>query len=334
VSERRGRALAVLLVRLYPRALREAHGEEMAAFLESRFARVGRHPLRALRVLAGAVRDLVVTWRAERLERRRLVESGSRSESAMGGLAQDLRYAARRLARTPVFSLGALAIMAIAIGATTGVFALVNAMLLAPPPYSDVSRVVNIYQDTDDGEIGSTSYPAYRDIAAMDGVFAAVGASTTGLREVNAQLPVDELDTLDGHLGSTLASVRMTAGVLGLFSILALLLAGIGIYTIVSFSVAGRMPEIGIRVALGAARGRVIRMVVGEVALTVGAGLVLGTALVVLLNARLGPSLGGRLEPVTLAVAAAVMALAVGVAAWLPARRAAAVDPVDALRGN
>ncbi|MGD8276622.1 MAG: ABC transporter permease, partial [Gemmatimonadota bacterium] len=91
---------------------------------------------------------------------------------------QDLRYAFRRLVRTPVFSLGALLIMAIAIGANTGVFALVNTMLLKPPPYADADRVVNIYQDSDDGEPGSTSYPAYRDMAELEGVFTAVGATS------------------------------------------------------------------------------------------------------------------------------------------------------------
>jgi ABC-type antimicrobial peptide transport system permease subunit len=155
-----------------------------------------------------------------------------------------------------------------------------------------------------------------------------------GVRTVNADLPVDQLGTLSTHLGTALASARLSAGLLGLFSVLALVLASVGIYTIVSFSVAGRMPEIGIRVALGAERGRVIRMVVGEVALTVGIGLAAGTTLVLVANARLGPSVGGGLEPGTLGAAAAIMALAVGVAAWLPARRAAAVDPVEALRGG
>jgi len=178
VSDRRGRVLAGLLVRLYPRTLRDAHGAEMAAFLEVRFARVGGRPLRALRELSGAVRDLVVTWREERWERRRLRETERRREPRMSGLVQDLRYAFRRLARTPVFSLGALLIMAIAIGANTGVFALVNTMLLKAPPYGDADRVVNIYQDSDDGEPSSTSYPAYLDMAEPGGVFAAVGATS------------------------------------------------------------------------------------------------------------------------------------------------------------
>lgn len=68
--------------------------------------------------------------------------------------------------------------MAIAIGANTAVFAVVNQVLLRPPSYEQPERVVNIYQDSDDGEPSSTSFPAYRDMAAMDGVFEAVSATT------------------------------------------------------------------------------------------------------------------------------------------------------------
>lgn len=157
----------------------------------------------------------------------------------------------------------------------------------------------------------------------------------TALRAVNPQLPVDGLGTMDTHLGSVLASTRASAGMLGLFSFLALLLASVGIYTIVSFSVAGRMPEIGIRVALGAARARVIRLVVGEVALTVGLGLLLGTGVVVAVGARVGSGFLGMelLHAGTLATALAILVATVGIASYLPARRAARVDPVHALRG-
>ena len=93
-------------------------------------------------------------------------------------------------------------------------------------------------------------------------------------------LPLARLATMESHLGDALVTPRVSAGILGLFSVLALLLASVGIYTIVSFSVAGRMPEIGIRVALGAQGSRVIRMVVGEVAVTVAVGLVVGVMVV------------------------------------------------------
>jgi ABC-type antimicrobial peptide transport system permease subunit len=93
-------------------------------------------------------------------------------------------------------------------------------------------------------------------------------ALRSALRELNPRLPVDRLDTMRGHLTAALAGPRLATGVLGLFSLLALTLASIGIYTIVSLTVAGRRSEIGLRIALGAERGRVIRFVTGRVATT------------------------------------------------------------------
>jgi hypothetical protein len=95
----------------------------------------------------------------------------------MSLLLQDTRYAIRRLSRTPVFSLFAIAILAIGIGLNVAVFGLVDAMLLRPPPFAEPDRIVHIYQDSDSGEPASTAYPAYRDIAAMTDVFAGVAAS-------------------------------------------------------------------------------------------------------------------------------------------------------------
>ncbi len=80
----------------------------------------------------------------------------------METLLQDLRYAARHLLRSPVFTLGAVALLAIGIGANTTVFTVVDALLFRPPPWSHPERVVHVYQDSDDGEPSSSSYPATR----------------------------------------------------------------------------------------------------------------------------------------------------------------------------
>jgi predicted permease len=162
-----------------------------------------------------------------------------------------------------------------------------------------------------------------------------LGALRSELRTVNPSLPVVELTTAEGHLGAALAVPRVSASLLGVFSMLALLLASVGIYTIVSFAVAGRLPEIGIRVALGAARTRVVRLVVGEVAGTVAVGLALGGAVVMAVGLRFGSALSGVnvLDPMTLLASILVLGGVVGLASYLPARRAARVDPVNAMRG-
>ncbi|MEX2467660.1 MAG: ABC transporter permease, partial [Gemmatimonadota bacterium] len=96
----------------------------------------------------------------------------------MGGWAQDIGYALRRLRGTPLFTIGAVVIVAVAIGANTAMFALVHAALFEPPPYPELERVVHVYQDSDEGEPSSSSYPAYRDMLSTTDVFAAVGATS------------------------------------------------------------------------------------------------------------------------------------------------------------
>jgi putative ABC transport system permease protein len=156
------------------------------------------------------------------------------------------------------------------------------------------------------------------------------------LTEVNARLPMTRLATFETHLGEALAVPRFSAGMLGLFSLLALALASLGVYTIVSFSVAGRRREVGIRVALGAERSRVVRMVVGEVAWTVGLGLLAGGAVVVLAASRMQGLLFGSqiLSFETFGLAVLILGMAIGFASWIPAWRASSVDPATALRGS
>ena len=96
----------------------------------------------------------------------------------MGSWIEDTRYAARRLARTPLFTVAAIAILALAIGVNTAAFTVVDGMLFRPPPFEDPDRLVSVYQDSDDGEPSSTSFPAYGDMAAMTGVFAGVAATS------------------------------------------------------------------------------------------------------------------------------------------------------------
>src|ERR1700741_5417574 len=97
----------------------------------------------------------------------------------MLGVIQDLKYAARRLRRTPVFSAFSVAILTIGIGLNIAVFSVFDALVLRPAPYPQAERVVHIYQDAASVEPSSTAFPAYRDMAAMTDVFASVAATTS-----------------------------------------------------------------------------------------------------------------------------------------------------------
>ena len=122
----------------------------------------------------------------------------------------------------------------------------------------------------------------------------------------------------------------------GFFGALALLLATIGLYGIMSYTVARRRNEIGVRIALGATQGRVIRMVMGEVGRIVCLGVAIGILLTLSLTRLVSAFLYGvrPFDPATMGLSAAVLAAVAIAAAMLPAWRAARLDPVTALREN
>ncbi len=174
-------------------------------------------------------------------------------------------------------------------------------------------------------------------VARTDGAPAAL---LPALRQAVEELPyaatVTDQGTLAGHFGEALDAPRFGALLLAAFSVLAVVLAGLGIYAVVAFSVVRRSAEVGIRMALGARRGDVVGMLVREVALTVAVGLAAGLALAFPITGLLQGTLYGidARDPLT-AGAAVVFILAMALAAaWLPARRAARTDPVRALRAS
>lgn len=120
----------------------------------------------------------------------------------------------------------------------------------------------------------------------------------------------------------------------GFFGALALLLAGIGLYGVTSYAVSRRRTEIGIRMALGADAGGVVRLVLRRVAVLVGIGVILGTGISIWASRFVGTLLYGLepRDPTTLIGAALVLATIGALAGWLPARRAARIDPAEALR--
>jgi putative ABC transport system permease protein len=147
-------------------------------------------------------------------------------------------------------------------------------------------------------------------------------------------LPVEEVTALPTLLGRALAEPRFNASLLSLFAGAALLLAAIGIYGILAYTVAQRTREIGVRLALGAARAQVVRQVVGQGLRVALAGVVLGTLGALALGRVLGALLQGVSghDPLVLASVIAVLTTVAAAAAWLPARRASRIAPSIALR--
>lgn len=154
------------------------------------------------------------------------------------------------------------------------------------------------------------------------------------LREVDPLLTVSQLQTFDQHLSDALATSRLGASMISGFGLLGLALASLGLYAVVAFAVQRRTTELGIRMALGAGRSNVVRLVVSEVMTIIGAAIVIGLAISWFALPGVASNLYrvSALDPLALLATAAILAATGALAAWLPARRAASVDPVQALR--
>jgi len=163
---------------------------------------------------------------------------------------------------------------------------------------------------------------------------AAARALRDAVHGIDAQLPVTELRTLDQALAASLSDRRFVTGVLGLFALAALVLAAVGVFGVVAYVVGQRTREIGIRVALGAHRGRVVAEVLREGMTYAGSGLVLGLLGSLAITRLVRSQLFGLepTDPTTFALGAATLLGVAALACILPARRAAGVDAMIALR--
>jgi len=137
-------------------------------------------------------------------------------------------------------------------------------------------------------------------------------------------------------VAQAVARQRFSMVLLGVFAALALLLASVGIYGVMSYSVAQRTREIGIRMALGARRADVLQMTVAQGLRLVGAGMILGLAAAFVLTRVMATLLYGisATDPITfIAISAVLLAVAI-LASYIPALRATRVDPISALRAQ
>ena len=146
-------------------------------------------------------------------------------------------------------------------------------------------------------------------------------------------LPVT-VHAMDDVVSASLPGPRFCTTLLAAFALLAALLVGAGLYSVVAYKTSARTQEIGVRVALGATRGAVVRQVLGRSLLHSAAGAALGLLGAAALTRLLAPLLYQTepTNPPAFAAAAAFLLVAAAAGAWLPARRAARTDPMEALR--
>ncbi len=154
------------------------------------------------------------------------------------------------------------------------------------------------------------------------------------LQSMNSQQVVYGAQTMDEIISDTLATRRFSMILLGSFAALALLLASVGIYGVISYLVGQRTHEIGIRMALGAQRRDVLRLVLGEGARMAFLGIGIGIAAALALTRVMSKMLFGvsATDPLTFAGVAAILVFVAMVACYIPARRAMRIDPMAALR--
>jgi putative ABC transport system permease protein len=156
------------------------------------------------------------------------------------------------------------------------------------------------------------------------------------LMALDRGVPIDEMDTMESHVFGTIAAPRHWAMLLAGFALVSLALAAIGTFGLLSYLVTMMWREIGVRVALGAQRGEIARLIVGRGLTQSVVGIVAGLAIAFAGRKVLAASLyeveAG--DPMTLAGVAVILLAVAALASWIPARRAARIDPMTAIRSD
>ena len=216
------------------------------------------------------------------------------------------------------------------------------------PGHRDVYQIVGVVKDAKYENISEATLPtAYLPIAQDDepwssvtfelrsvqGVEALIPAARAAIAQVNPGISL-EFRSFETQIGDSLLQPKMVALLSAFFGALALALATIGLYGVTAYGVARRQAEIGIRIALGAQPGAVIRLVLREVAVMMAIGTAVGLAASLAAGRLIASLLYGvkAHDAAPLAIAAVLLAAAAGIAAYVPAHRAARLDPMAALR--
>jgi putative ABC transport system permease protein len=216
------------------------------------------------------------------------------------------------------------------------------------PPNADVSReIVGIVGDVRDKSLGDAPAPMMYVPFAQAPFWGAnlvvkstlsTSAVATSIRQqvqkIDKDLPVTDVEKLPDLLDASVSQQRFRTFLLGLFAAMALILAATGIFGVISYSVSRRTNEIGIRVALGASRSTILRMILRETLILAAVGLAVGVPCALAASHLIGHMLFGvsANDPLTLAAVAFTLATVAALAGFVPARRAMQVDPMVALR--
>jgi predicted permease len=156
------------------------------------------------------------------------------------------------------------------------------------------------------------------------------------VREIDARQPIYHVQTMDEVLSDSVARQRVTTILFDIFALLALMLAGVGMYGVLAYSIAQRTREIGLRIAVGATRGDVVRLVLHQAAWPAVLGLIAGGGVAFAVTRVMGSVLFGTssVDAASIAITVGGVLLISAAATMLPARRAASVNPMEALRAE
>jgi putative ABC transport system permease protein len=218
----------------------------------------------------------------------------------------------------------------------------------APAPGPAIAwQVVGVYHDVQNGNVRRGSFPEINvplwqspwpdvEIAVRTAgdPLSVTGGLAAAVQSMDADLAMNRVRTMEQIVGESLAGDRFAASLFAAFAAVALILAAIGIYGVMSFAVAQRTHEIGLRMALGAAPGQVLEMVLREGMLLACGGLLLGLAGAYAVGRTMKSVLYGisAIDPLAIGAVAAILVVSAALACYLPARRATRVDPLVALR--